>query len=224
MTCSQMLLRNITRGALELLISDSLASSKCYGKCRRITFFGRWFCTMDKENRYCPDANTGCEAKCLTTRKGGNKEVDLIGKKFLAGYGLTVAQILEKSYQNYQRHGNMFRGPVDIKKTGMGLDAIATGETSMIALPICISEFVEVTGAPGADKSRYPHFPCSCGDWTGNETQSFYSRLGLARGDRDVTTGEASELFERICKILFSNISSVHLHYKRNSLFLLGTK
>jgi len=185
----------MVNGIRDILISESMTSSHCYVKCSDKSNKAESFCATsgkEQDSRYCPNADIGCRIQCFTTREKGNTEVELVGIKHLAQYHLTGEDIMRHSYDYYERNGNVYLLSESLNKTGMGFDMNNKGDVSMISLPVCVSKYIDYT--------KLGVFPAMCGDWTGNETELFHSRIGFGKDDRDVTSNMAEELKTKIGK------------------------
>lgn len=202
----------MVKGVRELLITESLTSSHCYVKCFDSSNHGKRFCSASaKDARYCPTADIGCDTKCFTTRATDNKEVELVGAKHLSQDSLTLQDITKYSYEYYKRHGNSHLTSTNISDPVTGLKS--QSEVSRISLPVCMSKQIDYTKAGG----KTPNFPAMCGDWSGNETEAFLSRIGFGKDDRDVKSNMAEELKVKIGKhhlltFHFSSIQKIRPH------------
>ncbi|KAL2074182.1 hypothetical protein VTL71DRAFT_7960 [Oculimacula yallundae] len=199
----------------ESLITAALTNSKCYSKCAfqpddmkvQQVCKAKW---ANIKSRYCPEDNESiaCQVQCFTTQSRGNREKSLIGKAALPQYSLSVDQLLKDSFHHYQTIGNS--PPTLGQLAGNGssdiltLDRTLNSKVSGLALPVCVSANVKLTNFD--DKvhinlkyTQNQQFPCSCGDWTSNETPDFMARLGLGFNQTDFQTGSAKELFHQIC-------------------------
>jgi hypothetical protein len=151
-----------------------------------------------------------CETGCLTTRKDGNKEVHIHGAKYLAEFGLSEQLVAEHSYENHFRNRNAYVDPSHLMGWNgngiQGVNVFAMGSHSTPALPVSVSENLVVGDVTPRGK---PNLPCTCDDWTGNETQPFLSEIELEMDQSDFKTGMAAELFEKICACPFHYIPSL---------------
>ena len=194
---------NMTQRFEEFEMSNAWASSKCYAKAIDRTENPdkkNPLCDLNdmKEDEYCPNPHVLVVARCFTTQTTSNHEETLKGIRALPKYhNLTLSRVLEYSWNNYLVERNQFVKPSSVSGQGtLALDHMAVD--SMIRLPLCKSKYVELgkTSWKGTDAK----FPFICGDFTGNETESFMDRLHWGKESKDFKLKKPAELFQKTCK------------------------
>lgn len=181
----------------------SWQNSKCYQKCLcKEDGSSESLCHNNDQNakfRYCPQDGNGCacQVQCYTANlHGKNREIELFGKDKLADWDVRFEDILVNSYDNYRKthNGNLL--------TSHSLVAAMEHGERRLALPTCASSQI-IMGDFQAD-TRSPkrinrHFPCTCGNWRSDETETFMNNLGLGKGQSDYQLGLAKLLFKKDC-------------------------
>jgi hypothetical protein len=195
----------------QVLISAAMVSSKCYLKCAYHPHTTNKDCNpnwWNKESRYCPENAPWytCQIECITTQKAGNHLKALPGANHLKEHGANMTIVAQDSWYNYWKNAGNFMSPAKIAEGGvLTLDGNLTSGHGMFTLPVSISQFNRLTEFDGKNdfgghKTQNQQFACSSGDWTSNLTPAFMDRLGLGVDSKDVKSGMAIELIEKICK------------------------
>ncbi|MCJ1397971.1 hypothetical protein MMC11_001167 [Xylographa trunciseda] len=155
------------------LISSVLKSQMCHLHCTPIDVAeaSPW----TDINRFCPDANTVCQAQCWQNSNQahnmpifGGDELNTDGNR----WDLSLSDFLEGSYQHWQQYR--------MKPTGMfpSIDDLLSEkleDTSGCFLPVCM----DLHRTPKAISKDNHEVPCTCGDAYGNETAAFLHDAGF---------------------------------------------
>ncbi|MCJ1387187.1 hypothetical protein MMC18_000027 [Xylographa bjoerkii] len=157
------------------LISSALKSQMCHLHCTPIdvTEPTPW----TDINRFCPDANTVCQAQCWQNSNKahnmpifGGDELNTAGNR----WDISFSGFLEGSFRHWQQY--------HMQPTGMfpSIDDLLSGkldDTSGSFLPVCM----DLYKSPKALSSGNTEIPCTCGDAYGNETAAFLHDAGFER-------------------------------------------
>ncbi|MCJ1382555.1 hypothetical protein MMC17_005668 [Xylographa soralifera] len=155
------------------LISSALKSQMCHLHCTPIDVAEATPWT--DPNRFCPDANTVCQAQCWQN-SGKAHNMPIFGGDDLNTadnqWDLSLSGFLEGSYRHWQQYR--------MKPTGLfpSIDDLLSeklDDASGCFLPVCMSLHMP----PEAISKNNHEVPCTCGDAYGNETAVFLQDAGF---------------------------------------------
>jgi hypothetical protein len=105
------------------------------------------------------------------------------------------------SYNYYRANGNEYKIP------DMDLMNHVSGAEGGISLPHCVSSQLQLGDFDDESQGWIfnllrrdnRRFPCTCGNWLSNETQSFMEIFSMGGGQAWMTSHAGDELFKMIC-------------------------
>ncbi|KAI9656718.1 MAG: hypothetical protein M1829_000377 [Trizodia sp. TS-e1964] len=199
----------MTQRVSESLISDMLISGSCHIVCFSSPKLAETCNALPQStsyvsfSRYCPDANTLCQAQCWRPGQRG-KNIEMHGIRELEDpiWGSSAQKLIAGSFANYMAYGNTDAS--NGKNTNPFLNTansgtVATEPFASLAgsgfnLPVCHStEFNQVADFFHGHSSHTRIFPCSCGDLFGSETGGFLKKLNF------VQDGDNKHIFTQTC-------------------------
>ncbi|MCJ1292809.1 hypothetical protein MMC34_004362 [Xylographa carneopallida] len=165
--------QEMTNAFKNALISTALKSQMCHLHCTPIDVAEATPWT--DPNRFCPDANTICQAQCWQNSGVahimpifGGDELNTANNQ----WDLSLSDFLEGSYRHWQQYRMK---PAEMFPS---VDDLLTNEltdTSGCFLPVCM----DLHTPPEAISSSNHDVPCTCGDAYGNETAAFLQDAGF---------------------------------------------
>lgn len=142
--------------------------------------------------------------------KGNHLRGPLGTKELLTWHNLTMHDLANASYYNFQKHKNKYSTPDEgLNQTSIiDVDTRFTGKIPPFKLPVSISKSGSITDYDDiidveknlARKPLNQQFPCKSGDWTSDGQAAFMHRLGWSPESKDVLAGRVRELIEDICE------------------------
>lgn len=188
-------------------MSIAWRSAKCYQKCLCDPTIKLNKYHNHKERttkyRYFPEdgENCVCQPQCWSASRRNPYEKRLFGIDSLRKYDHNLTDISSMSYNYYRANGNEYKPPdMDIRHEPIDADA-------GISLAHCVSSQIQI-GDFDDETTNYQlnlnrrnnrRFPCTCGNWQSNETESFMDIFAMGNGQAWMKSHAGDELFKQIC-------------------------
>jgi hypothetical protein len=153
--------------------------------------------------RYYPEdeENCVCQPQCWHATRRSPFEKRLFGINKLSKYHHNITDISRMSYSYYRANGNNYKRPnMDLRHEPIEAEA-------GISLPHCVSSQLQIGDFDDESKgwrikllrNNNRRFPCTCGNWMSNETESFMEIFSMGKGQKWMTSHAGDELFKQVC-------------------------
>lgn len=146
---------------------------------------------------------------CWTKRHLDNRWQEMTGQEYLPkDVHMNTSEVVLYSYQNYLKHGASGVPAGEIVGDFKSLNAVMTGNETVIDVPVCISEYGDIHnfdhdlmsgGAFEHWRNLNQNFPCTCGDMHSSDTPEVMRRLGYGPGTPEWNARKQFETIENLC-------------------------